>query len=202
MSYKYANTGSPFNFLGRVSESQRDSFYEWIDKQSPLSPECSVWYQVRAQQLRKTAGILEHIYSKQELKPTFEKTSWKPGKDGHLTGNPDRNATPATVVSRIKQRFQPMLQRDDEAVFWMNWVRTQIERAEDAATMQAESKQDVDALKTELTALFDKPEYESTLVKDKTKLYKGEPYFRVNSLDEPTAWEKEHTGRGQTSSVI
>lgn len=186
---KYGKSGSPFNFLGRLSESQKDSFYEWMDKKLPLVPEAVIWHRAKAQQLRKTAALLESLYP--DLTPPFEKEAWKPNPDGHFNGTPSRDAVPSTVVSRLKDRFRPMLQRDDEAVFWMNSIRTQIERHEDAATILNEAKTDTQVLRAELDALFGKPEYEATLVKDKTSLYKGEPYFRTNSLDEPTIWEKE-----------
>ena len=94
-----------------------------------------------------------------------------------------------------------MLQRNDEGVFWMNWLRTQIELHEDKATLHKEAKKDVAGLRSELDTMFNDPAYESVLVKNESNLYKGEPYFRVNQLDPPTIYEKEKFSHSSDASL-
>lgn len=209
MAYKYALAGPPFNFLGHLSETQKKTFYKWLDKRTPYHPKITEWYQIRSHQLRKTAGLLEEFYQTkypdpdepEPLKTTFQKDEWKPGKEGHWAYQNRGDQVPAITVGRIKDRFQHMLQRDDEGMFWMNWLRNHIERHEDKANMHQEASGVVGKLRTELDTMFSKPEYQAVLVKNESELYKGEPYFRVHPLDEPTIWEKEqfnHSEEGRT----
>jgi hypothetical protein len=208
MAYKYAKDGPPFNFLGHMSESQKKAFYTWLDKHNAKQPEVSDWYRIRAHQLRKTAGLLEEFYTSKypdgatdKLAPTFQKDEWQPGKDGHFTYVNRHDQVPTVTVSRIKDRFRHMLQRDDEGVFWMNWLRTQIERNEDHANLHKEAVGSVTALRADLDAMFGRPEYEAVLVKNESSLYKGEPYFRVNPLDDPTIWEKEQFSHSTDGTI-
>ena len=197
--YKRALDGPPFNFLGHMAESQKKKFYKWIDKRNPDHPKLKEWYQIRSHQLRKTAGLLEEYYKTkhpdpndpEKLESTFVKDEWQPGKDGHFVYENRVDILPQVTASRLKDRFKPRLQRDDEGVFWMNWLRTHIEHHEDKANMHHEAIGAVATLKAELDAFFEKPEYEAVLVKNESQKYKGEPYFRVNPLDPPTIWEKE-----------
>lgn len=209
MAYKYALLGSPpFNFTGHLCETQKKNFYKWLDKRTDWHPKIKEWYQIRAHQLRKTAGLLEEFYNTKHpdpdapepMKPTFEKDAWKPGKDGHFTYQNRNDQVPSITVSRIKDRHLHMLQRDDEGMFWMNWLRNHIERHEDKANLHSEAPGVVASLRSELDAMFTKPEYQAVLVRNESELYKGEPYFRVNPLDEPTIWEKEqfnHSDKGR-----
>lgn len=197
--YKYALTGPPFNFLGHLCETQKTAFWKWLDKRTPWQSDISEWYRIRAHQLRKTAGLLEEYYTSkypdiqesEALSATFQKDPWKPGTQGHFTYINRNDQEPAVTVSRIKDRYVHMLQKDDEGVFWMNWLRTQIELNEDKATFHKEAPSDVVKLKTDLDGLFNQPEYENVLVKNESDKYKGEPRFRINPLDEPTIYEKE-----------
>lgn len=197
--YTRAQNGPPFNFLGHMAESQKKAFYKWIDKRNPDHPKITEWYRIRSHQLRKTAGLLEEYYrakypdpyDSEKLETTFVKDEWQPGKDGHFVYENRVDILPQVTVSRLKDHFKPRLQRDDEGVFWMNWLRTHIERHEDKANIHNEAAGQVATLRAELDAFFEKPEYEAVLVKNESNKYKGEPYFRVNPLDPPTIWEKE-----------
>lgn len=209
MAYKYALPGPPFNFLGHMSETQKKAFWKWLDKRNSWHPEIKEWYQIRSHQLRKTAGLLEEFYNTKHpdpedpepMKPTFEKEEWQPGKDGHWSYVNRKDNLPTVTVSRIKQKFQLGLQRDDEGVFWMNWLRTHIERHEDLATMHDEAPPIVATLRAELDTMFNQPEYQMVLVKNESELYKGEPYGRVHHLDDPTIWEKEQFSHDKDGAI-
>ena len=209
MAYKYALPGPPFNFLGHMSETQKNAFYKWLDKRTALQPKVKEWYQIRSHQLRKTAGLLEEYYNTQNPDPdaveplatTFKKEEWKEGKDGHWAHHNRPDFKPAVTVGRIKDRFRHMLQRDDEGVFWMNWLRNHIERHEDNANQGAEAGSTVAKLRGELDTMFNLPEYEEVLLKDVSQTYKGEPLSRVNPFDEPTIKEKELLSHDTTGAV-
>lgn len=199
MAYKYARVGPPFNFLGHFTESQRQEFEKWVNKRTDNFDKIKVHYQIRAQQLRKTAGLLEQFYQSkndEQLAPTFEKEAWQPGSDGHFVYSYRDDHVPAVMMSRLKRPFKEQLQRHDEAVFHMNLLRNQIERLEDLAQQQEDAKTKVPDLLTQVQNLFNRPEYQAVLVKDQSDLYKGEPRYRVHQLDEPTAWEKEQRKHG------
>lgn len=207
-AYKYAYPGPPFHFLGHFSASQWGAFQSWVAaRQNNFTP-ISQFHQIRAQQLRKTAGVLEQYYSTindQKLAPTFSKTLWKPGEYGHFTYAYDNDQLPMVMMSKIKTRFKDMLQRDEEAVFYMNQVRCLIEKQEDAAqythdftdpppnttTSSTNSPETLQPLLAKINSYFSKPEYVAVLVDDINSLYKGQPYFRVNQADAPTIWELE-----------
>lgn len=198
----YAKSGPPFNFLGHMTETQKEGFYSWLDQQDSKQSDITKWYQIRAQQMRKTAGVLEDFYQKQRnLKPSFQKDEWQPGKDGHFTYVNRNDQEPSITVSRIKEHYQEALQLDDEGVFWMNWLRKQIEFLEDKANCHNETPTEAGKLRGDLDKMFDLPEYDAVLVKDQSRLYKGQPYFRVNPLDEPTIWEKEQFSHAKNRAV-
>jgi hypothetical protein len=220
VAYKYALPGPPFNFLGNFSETQRDKFKEWIDKRKKnFGPEgpITLHHRIRAQQLRKTAGVLEEFYgakgssenpvNDQKLDPSFVKPSWQPGKDGHFNYTNRNDHLPMVMVGKIKTRFKEQLQRDEEGVFFMNHVRTLIEKHEDFAQFANDvisdtNKENLQTLLTNIDTYFGQPQYEAALVKDKSDLYKGEPRYRVNQLDEPTVWEKEQVNHSDRSAPI
>ena len=205
-AFKYAYAGPPFHFLGHFSATQWGAFQSWVgSRQSNFTP-ISQFYQIRAQQLRKTAGVLEQYYNTvndQKLTPTFSKTLWKPGPDGHSIYPYDNDHLPMVMMSKVKSRFKEMLQRDEEAVFHMNQVRCLIEKNEDMAqhaydftqpansTTTGSAPETLQPLLAKINSYFSKPEYAAVLVDDINSLYKGQPYFRVNQADEPTIWEKE-----------
>ena len=83
----------------------------------------------------------------------------------------------------------------------MNWLRTHIERHEDIANMHEEAPGAVGKLRGELDTMFNQPEYEAVLVKNESHLYKGEPYFRVHHLDDPTIWEKEQFSHDKDGAI-
>lgn len=214
MAFKYAYPGPPFNFLGNFSATQWNAFQSWVaDRQANFTP-ISQFYQIRAQQLRKTAGVLEQYYSTindQNLAPTFSKTLWKPGINGHFTYPYDNDQLPMVMMGKIKTRFKDMLQRDEEAVFFMNQVRCLIEKSEDMAqyahdfiqpdisTTNSGSPETLQPLLAKINSYFSKPEYVAALVDDINSLYKGEPYFRVNQADTPTIWELEQMNHSDPS---
>lgn len=202
--YKYALPGPPFNFLGHMSQTQNDSLNTWITRNSPNQPLVMAWYQIRANQLRKSAGLLEKYYATeypdisapQPMFPSFQKAEWQPGPSGHFTYVNGNDQLSAVNMSKIKNYYQYMLQRDDEGMFWMNWLRNHIERHEDMANLHNDAEIQVPLLQAELTTMFGKNEYQNVLVDDiKTPVVGVNntsipgPYFRVNQLDQPTAWE-------------
>jgi hypothetical protein len=208
--FKYAYAHPPFNFLGRFTASQWAAFQSWVAARKDNFTDISLFYQIRAQQLRKTAGILEQYYSTsndQPLSPSFSKEIWKPGPDGHFAYPNNDDHVPMVMMSRIKARFKEMLQRDEEGVFYMNQVRCLIEKNEDAAQyshdfIQAPNQQSntgsvpdnpqtLQSLLDKINGLFSKPEYVSVLVDDvnTANFYKGQPYYRVHQADPPTPWE-------------
>src|SRR4051812_20617071 len=133
-SFQYAYTHPPFNFLGHFTMSQWNAFQAWVAQRQGNFPDIALFHQIRAQQLRKTAGVLEQYYSTlndQKLAPTFSKTLWKPSENGHFTYPYDNDQLPMVMMSKVKTRFKEMLQRDEEAVFYMNQVRCLIEKNED-----------------------------------------------------------------------
>jgi hypothetical protein len=179
---KYARVGAPFNFLGHMSLDQKNAFYSWLDSKKANFAPIQEFHQIRSQQLRKTAGLLEDFYASEKLKPSFAKAPWEPGPQGYFPYTQRDDQQPAVLVQRIKERVKEQLQHDDEAVFWMNWLRTHIEKQEDMAQIASEASAEITALKKELDALFDGGTYDAVLVKD-TKVY------RVHQLDDPTETE-------------
>ena len=190
---KYARVGSPFNFLGHMSLEQKNAFYSWLDSKKDNYTPIKEFHQIRSQQLRKTAGLLEDFYTSEKLKPSFDKAPWEPGPQGHFPYAQRDDQQPAVIVQRIKERVKDQLQHDDEAVFWMNWLRVHIEKQEDQAQIAFEATTDIAALRAELDALFDSGSYDAVLVKDTNS-------FRVHQLDDPTTWEKEQFSYGSTEN--
>lgn len=195
MAFKYARVGPPFNFLGHHTESQKNAFKDWVNTRAPKLAQVQVSNQIRAQQLRKTAGVLEKFYqthSDEVLAPTFEKPVWKPGADGHFVYAAQNDHVPMVVMTRIKAKLQPQLERHDEAVFEMNRIRNLIERYEDHAQKAKDAPSELTDLFSQLETLFSQPQYEAVLVKDvdQSNWYEGSPRYRVHALDEPTPWEK------------
>lgn len=202
MGYKYAKTGPPFHFLGHFSESQKEAFKKWIDARAQNFPAIQEHNQIRAQQLRKLAGILEkHYQDGEQLGPSFQKEAWQPGPEGHTHYAFRDDHQPMVVMSQIKDKFQDQLQRQDEAVFHMNQVRVLIERHEDTAQVAKEAPTEVQQLWAQIETLFTQPQYQAVLVKDKTDTYGKDaagnpaPRFRVHQLDEPTPWERDLINR-------
>lgn len=194
MAFVYAQTGPPFNFLGNLSETQKNAFTTWVNKQTGQLPQVQGFHQIRAQQLRKTAGILEKYYASNAvpdtLAPSFIKDSWKPSTAGHFPYAFRNDHEPAMAVARVKEVFRSRLVTQDDAVFHMNHVRVQIEKQEDLAQYANEGTTKVTELMNKLETLFGQPEYQAALVKDISDTYQGEPRHRVHQLDDPTPWER------------
>lgn len=211
--YQYAYAHPPFNFQGHFSASQWTAFQAWINARSNNLLATSQFYQIRAQQLRKTAGVLEQYYNTlndQKLAPTFSKTLWKPGSNGHFTYAYDNDQLPSVAMGKIKMKFKDMLQRDEEAVFYMNQVRCLIEKNEDMAQLANDfikpatsttttTPETLQSLLAKINGYFSKPEYVAVLVDDVNNQYKGQPYFRVNQADTPTTWELEQMSHSDPS---
>jgi len=205
MATSYANVGPPFNFLGNFSESQKNALSDWVTERTANFPAIQLHHQVRAQQLRKTAGLLEHYYATaniESLTPTFQKEPWQPGPYGHFAYGYRIDHTPAQVMVEVKKNFRYQMERQDEAVFHMNHLRNQIEVQEDKAQYSYEGPGTVRALMAQIETLFSLPEFQAALVHDISSTYKGQPYFRVNQLDPPTQWELEQHNHGQPGSPI
>ena len=191
----------PFHFLGTFGEKQKATLWAWTESRKANFARIEQFWRIRAQQLRKSAGVLEDFYATQRngLKPFFVKDPFKPSEDGHFTAIAQDDAHPAQAIFEIKERFQPQLQLDDEGVFMMDHVRCLIEAAEDLAMMNHDAVAVVTARKSDVDQMFEESQYEAVLVKDISDLYKGQPKHRCNPLDAPTAFEKDlfaHTGLG------
>lgn len=201
MAYKYALPGPPFNFLGNMSQTQATNFKTWVNARTSNFPAIQFHHQMRAQQLRKTAGVLEQFYATendQKLTPSFQKAAWQPGPDGHFNFAYRNDHDPMVTVSQVKRVMQEQFQRDDEGVFFMNHIRTQIEKHEDAAqhandAVNSSIPDNVTQLLSLLDSYFARPEYQAVLVNDQTDTYgtgdNAGPRFRVHQFDEPTYWE-------------
>lgn len=211
--YKYALPGPPFNFLGNFSETQRDNFKKWIDVRKANFPAITLHHRIRAQQLRKTAGILEAFYAEapkyndQKLATTFQKPAWQPGINGHFNYAYRDDHLPMVAVSKVKSLFKEQLQRDEEGVFFMNHVRNLIEKHEDKAQFADDAtsdtnKENLKTLLQNIDTYFGQPQYQAALVKDKSDLYKGQPRFRVHQLDEPSQWELEQVNHSAADAPI
>lgn len=178
---KYAKVGPPFNFLGHMTETQRDSFYSWMSARMGNFAPITTFYQIRAQQLRKSAGLLEYYYANDSVDkpvPSFRKDTWQPAKGGHPLYNILSDQTPAVAVSRMKEIFKDQLQVNEEAVYWMNWLRNTIEKHEDKAQRASESHHIIATNKANLNECFTSPEYSRTLVAKK-----DENNWRTHPLD-------------------
>ena len=188
----YTRNTPPFNFLGTMNRSQHQAFATWISGAEQQLPAVTAFHQMRAQQLRKAAGLMEKFYAQDPrgLAPTFVKERWTSLADGHIFPGAKDDHMPANTMIKVKARFQPVLARDEEAVFRMNWLRTRIEAAEDAAQYAAEAAADDATDMQELQGYFADPYYQSILVDDQGDLYEGQPRFRVHPLDPPTPWEQ------------
>lgn len=202
MAYKYAQTGPPFNFLGNLSETQRDAFAGWVNDQTDSLTDTQTFHQIRAQQLRKTAGLLEMFHSKAEvpLAPSFIKETWKPDAPGHFAYANRNDHLPAMTVLKIKEYFRSSLCHQDDAVYSMNHLRSMIEKHEDIAQYSNDAVSHVPALLTQLDTYFGKDEYSASLVHDQSDQFQGEPRYRVNPLDSPSIWEiSTRSGNSPTS---
>lgn len=194
MAFKYARTGPPFNFLGTLTESQKEAFEKWVAEHKPNFDPISKFHRVRAHQLRKASGILEEFYKSKDprgLKATMEKAPWQPDQTGHWVQTQRDDHLPANTMAVIKDRFQEQLALDDEAVFRMNYVRHRFEVHEDLAQDNLEAPGVVEARLADLNRYFSEPHFQGALVRDKSDTFKGEPRFRVHPLDPPTAWERQ-----------
>ena len=219
--WKYGYPGPPFNWLGNFSKTQWTTFKTWAGQRSADIPNVSTFHRIRAQQLRKTAGVLEQYYSSvypqeagsygETLAPTFQKEPWKPGQFGHFVYSSPDDQLPGVMVGRVKTQMKDMLQRHEDAVYAMNQIRCLIEKHEDWAQYQNDFVQDptgvtvdpetMQELLARVDSYFAKPEYANALVDD-TNLYKGQPYFRVNFADPPTQWELEQANHSTPSTEI
>jgi len=202
--YVYGYTGPPFNFLGHFCKTQFDAFTSWVNARTSRFPAIQQHYQIRAAQLRKTAGALERYYATlndEVLKPTFKKEPWKPGPQGHFNYPYRDDQLPMVAMGQIKDYMKDQFQRQDEAVFQMNHLRNVIEKTEDkaeksflAANSTQWSNETVPSLITRLNGYFGVPAYEAVLVNDQKNVYPKEttkPRFRVHQLDIPTQYEIE-----------
>ena len=187
MVTKYARVGSPFNFLGHMTETQRDSMYTWMREREGNFDDITTFHQIRAQQLRKSAGLLEFYYanySPDKPTPTFQKDPWQPQSGHHFLYNITSDQLPAVAVSRMKEPYKDQLQVDEEAVFWMNWLRNAIEKQEDKAQKSSEAKTTIAKSKTDLSKCWVDPSYSRTLVSKA-----DEETYRTHQLDTPLAPE-------------
>jgi len=108
------------------------------------------------------------------------------------------------TVSAIKGLMQPQFERDDEAVFHMNHLRTLIERNEDEAQYASEGQTEVRVALQQIESLFSQPHYQACLIDDLNagNMYNGAPYWRANALDVPTQFELEQASRTSPGGTI
>ena len=186
-----------------MTEAQKTAFVAWTGPASAKLGPIATFHRIRAQQLRKCAGVLEAFYKAQAtpLVPTFLKEVWKPCATGHFLPVSRDDRLPAAKVAAIKDRFQEQLAPQDNAMFRMNFVRTQIEAHEDLAQEATDAPAVVASNLTDLNNLFNDPHYSAVLLKtgdtwappgwpDSAKL----PLARVHPLDPPTWWELLNAG--------
>ncbi len=223
MAYKYALPGPPFNFLGNFSETQFGNLQSWVNSRKKNFPAIQQHYQIRAQQLRKMAGALEQFVTTindQSLTPrlpgtAWQKESWKPGPYGHFNYAYRDDHLPMVTMSALKNYMKPQFQRDDELWFFMNHIRTQIEKMEDAAqytndavnsTSTDTSNANVMQLLAYINKFFSQNQYQAVLVNDKTDVYgqgtASGPRFRVHQFDTPTQWELERMNHSSPQTPI
>ena len=223
--WKYTRAEPPFNFLGNFALSQWQAMQAWIGKRQDDMESISMFHRIRAEQLRKTAGILEKYYSTvypkepvayaQKLTPTFQKPAWKPGPYGHFNFSYGDDQIPMVMVGRIKTKMTDMLQRDEDAVYYMNQVRCLIEKHEDLAQythdfvkpppgVDATNPQTLQVLLAKINSYFSKPEYQTVLVDDVNQgnMYKGQPYGRPNQAETPVQWELEQANHSSPDTPI
>lgn len=214
--YVYAYTGPPFNWLGHVSETQFNAFQSWYNNGVPPTPapavfskaaSASSWtaikqhYQIRAQQLRKTAGALEQFYATvndEKLSPTFTKAAWQPPQAGYFQYVHRDDHLPMVAMGQVKAFLKERLQRQDDAVFHMNHLRNIIEKTEDKAENALDAPTSIPALISKINGYFALPTYSAVLVKDQSDVYPAgstTPRYRVHELDPPTTYEMEQHGR-------
>jgi len=210
VGYKYAQTGPPFNFLGHISETQWAAFKQWVNTRAVNFPDVQVHHQIRAQQLRKTAGVLEAFYAKtndQKLTPTqvngsWPKEAWQPGTDGHFNYSYRDDHLSMVAVNKVKDNMQEQFERDDDGVFFMNHLRNIIESHEDNAQYAKDAQTLVTTQLSTVDNYFAQNQFQAVLVKDQSDQYKGGPRFRVHQLDEPTQWEKEQANHSAAGDPI
>lgn len=203
--FKYGYTGPPFNFLGHFCTTQQQAFNAWVNARTKNFPAIQLHYQIRAQQLRKTAGVLENYYANindDKLAPTLQKQAWKPGPQGHLGYAWRDDHLPMVAMGKIKGYMREQLNRQDESVFHMNQLRNLIEKNEDKAQKAYYALNHPDnsiaALITKINGYFSSPEYQAALVMDQSDVYPTgttQPRFRVHQLDVPTQYEYEQFAR-------
>jgi hypothetical protein len=202
--YVYGYAGPPFNFLGHMSLTQQQAFNTWVRAREKNFAPIQQHYQIRAEQLRKTAGVLEKFYATlndEMLAPTFKKEPWKAGPQMHFNYPYRDDQLPMVAMSQIKDYMKEQFQRQDEGVFAMNYLRNVIEKTEDKAEKAFQAmnptqftNDTVENLISRINGYFSSPEYEAVLVNDQTDVYpKGttQPRFRVHQFDIPTQWEIE-----------
>jgi hypothetical protein len=202
--YVYGYTGPPFNFLGHFCLTQQTAFNSWVRAREKNFAPIQQHYQIRAAQLRKTAGVLEKFYSTlndEPLSPTFNKQVWKPGAQGHFNYPNRDDQVPMVAMYQIKQYMKEQFQRQDESVFQMNNLRKVIEKVEDKAEVnylamnQTQYSNDtVESLISRINGYFGLAAYQAVLVNDQADVYPTgttQPRFRVHQLDVPTQYEIE-----------
>jgi hypothetical protein len=200
-NYVYGYSGPPFNFLGHFCQSQQAAFNSWVNARTGNFPATQTFFQIRAAQLRRTAGVLEKFYSTlndEKLAPTFVKATWQPGSNGWFGYTWRDDHLPMIAMADIKDYLQEPLQRQDEGVFQMNHIRTLIERQEDNAQKASISANRISELLTKITGYFSKQEYQAVLIEDQTDVYpagSSQPRYRVHQFDVPTQYEQEQFAR-------
>jgi len=220
--WKYGYAGPPFNWLGNFSMTQWQAMKKWAGLRQGDVGEVSTFHRIRAQQLRKTAGILEEYYSSvypseqgtygEKLAPTFRKETWQPGEQGHFNYASGDDQLPMVLVGKVKRQMKEMLQRHEDAVYYMNQVRCLVEKHEDWAQYANDfvnppadddqgSPEGLQAILSKVDGYFSKPEYQTVLVDD-TVLYKGQPYARVHPADPPTIFELEQVNHSPVGTPL
>ena len=197
----YGYAGPPFNFLGHFSATQWKAFQSYVNARTKNFPAIQQHYQIRAAQLRKTAGLLEKFYATVNdipLNPTFNKLVWKPGPQGHFYYPFRDDHLPMVAMSQIKSYMREQFQRMDESVFSMNQLRNIIEKTEDKAQIAniatTDTTRDIASLITQINSYFKQPRFETVLVDDVSNVYPAgtsNPRYSWHNLNPRTRWEIE-----------
>jgi hypothetical protein len=164
------------------------------------------------------AGALEQFAATkndQPLKTAFQKEAWQPGPEGQFNYAYRDDHIPMVTMTTLKNYLKPMFQRDDDLWFFMNHIRTQIEKMEDAAqyandavnsTSTDTANANIKQLLSYIAGYFAQNKYQAVLVNDQTDQYgagaAAGPRFRVDQFDAPTQWEKERFNHSSPTTPI
>jgi len=176
-----------FNFLGTLTESQKNDFISFINSYIQNLQDYKNFYKIRATQLRRSSSVLqEHLKSiDSSITPTFNKALFEEPQGGQQFVQDVDDRWPAKIVSEIKNNLIDIFKDRDDLIFQLNNVKLMIEKNEDKAQFYDDADTKLNTLIAELEKLFNDPYYDQALISDSNSTR-----FRVNSLQDKTDFEK------------